>query len=150
YGSFGLRRYERLLRIGHSPQQALLDLRVLLLGLPALRVGELRNLPDVARDRLGGGREVEWQHARGRAAQRERPPRTRAHAPIHEIRIAETGVPGEVVVDRVVDAAPAPSRETEVERCDPSVLEKRREVRSRTEGFEPQEGVLADLLSVLG
>ncbi len=60
----------------------------------------------------------------------------RQRAPIDKICVAEMRVPVKIIVDGVVDAAAIFAAETDIQRGDAIVLEKRRVVRTGTERRE--------------
>src|SRR4029079_7294977 len=74
----------------------------------------------------------------------------RQRTTIHERRIAEMGIPVEVVVNGVVDTTVILTAVADVERRDPQVIDERRVIGSRSESAAPEVGAIARVLSYIG
>src|SRR5258708_18816633 len=74
----------------------------------------------------------------------------RERAAVDKVRVAEMGVPVEIVVDGVVDAAAIFAAKTDIQRSDAVVLEKSGEVRAGTESGDSQISALANFLALFG
>src|SRR5439155_1745708 len=122
-------------------EDALVNLAVPLLDLVLLVLQELLELAHVAPDGLREVAELVGQELGIGEPHHGGADRLGEGAAVHERRIVERRVPLEVVVDGVVDAAPAFAAVAEVERGDPSVLEERREIRARAQGGDARRGV---------
>src|SRR5208282_1517690 len=96
-------------------------------------------LAKLKREKIGVGK----THHGGAAGLRER-------AAIDEGRIGEVRVPVKIIVNRVVDSAAIFAAKTDVQRSDADVLEKWREVRSRTKRAQVHIGALPDVLFLIG
>src|ERR1019366_1053635 len=68
---------------------------------------------------------------------------------INELRIAEMGVPVEVVVNGVINPTAAFATESHVQRGHAGVIEEGRVVGTITQRSQPQVGTIAQLLAVL-
>jgi hypothetical protein len=99
--------------------------------------------------RLGERGGIEREQVRVGQAEDRGSDRLRERAAVGEVRVGESRVPCEVVVDRVVDAFFALASVAQVQRGDSQVLEERREVRSGSERIEPERLLLPQPLAVL-
>ena len=75
-------------------------------------------------------RELVGHHLGVREPHDRRPDRLSEGTTVYERRVAESRVPGEIVVDRVIDPAAVFTTVIEIERRDAEVLQERRIVRS--------------------
>src|SRR5207248_4779090 len=110
-----------------------LDLAVTLGDLGRAAIAELLQLGHISLRGLGEIAECERKEVRVGKAHDGLPSRLRERATIDERRVAEVGVPINVVIDRVIDPASILAAITKIQRRDASMLEKGRVVRARPE-----------------
>src|SRR5260370_29272821 len=128
-----LERYQSLFRIGDGGKLALFELLVALLDLIALRLPKFVQLIGVFLNGVGEVREIVRQEVRISQAHHDRSDGLRQRTAVAKIRVGEMGVPVEIVVDGVVNAAPVVASVSKIERRDAEVIEKRRVIRARAE-----------------
>ena len=127
------RRDGRTPRVVRRPEDAVVDLAVALGDLLLLPLDDLLQVLQVLPGRVGEGGELEGQELGVRQAQDGEADRLRERPAVDEVGVGEVRVPGEVVVDGVVDAAVVLAAEAEVQAGDAEVVDERGVVAARAE-----------------
>ncbi len=144
------RRHGPLPWIGGRGEHPFIQFAIALRRLLLLVLQQLLDLLGVAPHRLGEARELVREDLGIGEPEHRGADRLREGTSVHERGVVEPRVPGEVIVNRVIDAPTVLAAVAQIQRSDADVLEERRKVRSRAERVDPEIGLGANLAATLG